>query len=132
VQAAKKQGLDLVLIAPNSNPPVAKILDFSKFLYEEKKKKSGSKGKKSELKELKFGPNTGEGDILRYIDRAKEFIGDANRVKVNVIMRGRQQMYPELAFEKLDRIIGELSEIAKSEAEPKRQGNSVFVILVPK
>lgn len=121
-----------MLISPNAEPPVAKILDFSKFLYEEKKKRSGSKGKKSELKELRFGPNTGDGDIQRHITRGREFIDEGDRVKFNVVMRGREQMFPELAFEKLNRIIDELSEIAKPEAEPKKQGNSTYVIMVPK
>lgn len=132
LRIAKESNLDLVVISPNTDPQVAKILDFTKFLYDEKKKRSGFKGKKSELKELRFGPNTGEGDIQRHITRAQEFIDDGDRVKFNVVMKGREQMFPELAFEKLNRIIDELSEIAKPEAEPRRQGNSVYVIMVPK
>jgi len=132
LQIAGDRGLDLVLIGPNADPPVAKILDFTKFLYEEKKKKSGSKGKKSELKELRFGPTTGEGDINRHIKRATEFIDDGNRVKINVVLKGREMMYPDLAFEKVNRIINELSEVARPEAETKQQGNSIFVIIVPK
>ena len=124
--------MDLVLIAPNSEPPVAKILEFSKFLYEEKKKKSGSKGKKSELKELRFGPTTGEGDIKRHIERSKGFINDGNRVKISVVLKGRANLYPELAFAKLNRIVEELSEVAKPEADVKRLGGTIFVVFTPR
>jgi translation initiation factor IF-3 len=132
LQEAEKRGLDLVEIAPEVNPPVAKILDFSKFLYDEKKKKSSSKSKKSELKELRFGPNTGESDMKRHAERSREFIEDGDQVRLTVQMRGRENLHPELAFEKLDEVIEALSDAAKPEQEPKRMGSRISVTLVKK
>lgn len=126
--------MDLVLISPTANPPVAKILDFSKFLYQERKKKAVTKTKvkKSELKEIKIKPSTGEGDITRQIEHARKFIEEGNRVKVGVFMRGRENLYPEIGFEKLKRFQVELSDVAKEESSPKHMGNSIWTIFVGK
>ncbi|MDC0449111.1 translation initiation factor IF-3 [bacterium] len=132
LDAAKERDLDLVLIAPKVKPPVAKILDFSKFLYDEKKKKSGSKAKKSELKELRFGPNTGEGDMKRHTERARGFLEEGHRVKLTVQMRGRENIYPNLAFEKITGLADKLSDIAKLEGVPKRLGRMVTCVIVRK
>lgn len=131
---AREKELDLLLVAPNAQVPVAKIVDYSKFLYEERKKLSAAKvkSKKSELKELRFGPHTDEGDINRYIDRAKEFLEDGNRVKITVKMRGREGMFPEVAFEKLKKIEEGLAEDGKVESPPKRMGQMVWEIFIPK
>ena len=130
LRAARERGLDLVLIAPEINPPVAKILDFSKFLYEEKKKKSSSKAKKSKLKEIRFGQAADKGEIDRYTDQAREFIEDGHRVKITVRMRGRQNLHPEIAIEKVDAIADAIEDVAKAEGRPKRIGNRVEAILV--
>ena len=134
LRVANERGLDLVLISPDSNPPVAKILDFSKFLYQERKKKSSAKAKskKSELKEIKLGPSTGEGDVKRQIDRSREFIEEGNRVKVTVTMRGRENLYPDIAIEKIRRFEVELGDIAKLENEPKRTGRMIWTVFVAK
>lgn len=134
VRAAKERELDLLLVAPNAKIPVAKFVDYSKFLYEERKKLSAAKvkSKKSELKELRLSPTTGEGDINRYIERAKEFLDDGNRVKVTVRMKGRQAMFPEMAFEKLKKIEQGLAEEAKPEGPAKRMGPLVSEIFLPK
>ncbi len=131
---ARSKELDLLLVAPNAQPPVAKIVEFSKFLYEERKKASAAKAKskKSELKELRFGPSTGEGDINRYTDRASEFLSDGNRVKVTVRMRGREGMFPEVAFQKLKKVEEGLKEVGKVEAPPKRVGQMVWEVFSPK
>ena len=86
---AKEEELDLVLIVPNANPPVAKIVDFKKFLYEERKKASTAraKSKKADIKEFWLSPSTGEGDIQRFIKRAREFILDGNKVKISSITK---------------------------------------------
>ena len=132
LKKAQEADLDLVLIAPEITPPVAKILDFSKFLYQEKKRKATTKSKKSELKELRFGPSTGESDIKRHIARAKEFVEDGNRVKIAVYMRGRENIYPDIAFEKIERFRTELESIAKMEDKPKRTGRSIWTVFVRK
>ncbi len=126
--------MDLVLVVPNANPPVAKIVEFSKFLYEERKKASNAKSKsrKTDVKEFRLGPTTGEGDIQRFVKRAKEFIEDGDKVKITVKMRGREVMFPEVAFDKIKKIEKELVEVAKLESEPKRMGNMISGIFVGK
>ncbi len=131
---AKEEELDLVLIVPNAKPPVAKIVDFKKFLYEERKKASTAraKSKKADIKEFWLSPSTGEGDIQRFIKRAREFILDGNKVKITVKMRGREAMFPEVAMGQIKRIEDGLSEIAKMENEPKRMGNMIWTIFTGK
>ena len=134
IQKARNEEMDLVLVVPNANPPVAKIVEFSKFLYEERKKASNAKAKsrKTDVKEFRLGPTTGEGDIQRFVKRAKEFIEDGDKVKITVKMRGREVMFPEVAFDKIKKIEKELVEVAKLESEPKRMGNMISGIFVGK
>lgn len=129
---ARDEGKDLVVIVEKANPPVAKILDYNKFLYEEKKKSSAAKAKskKSELKELRFGPNVGPGDFNQRIKRAKEFLEENNRVKFTVILKGRQRAFPKVAEEKLVEVEEALKEIGKMEGKIKRVGNRVQVTFV--
>lgn len=134
LRIARERELDLLLIAPNGNPPVAKIVDFKKFIYEERKKESIAKArsKKSELKELRFTPVTGDGDIQRFINRALEFLENGDKVKVSVVMKGRQQMYPDVAFNKIKKVEEGLAEVAKVETEPKRIGNTIWMVFAKK
>jgi translation initiation factor IF-3 len=134
LKLAMEKGLDLVLIAPTSEPPVAKILDYNKFLYEERKKKSQAKAhsKKSELKELRISSSMGEGDVKTRIERAKEFILEGNRVKVSAYLRGREAAYPEFVFEKFAKITKELEEVAKPEGDIKQNGKEISIVYVKK
>jgi translation initiation factor IF-3 len=134
VREARKRELDLVVIAPNSEPPVAKILDFSKFLYEERKKKSAAKAKakKSELKEFRFGPTIGDGDLNSRIDRTKEFINDGNRVKISVVLKGREGMFPQIAYDRIKKVEQGLADTAKAEAPASRNGNIISIVFVGK
>lgn len=134
LKAAQAKNLDLLLVSPNAKPPVARIVDYSKYLYEERKKKNSAKvkSKKSELKEFRFGPTTGEGDLNRFIDRSKEFIKDGNRVKITVRMQGREQKFPEVALDKIKFIEKELLEVAKIEVPAKRNGPLVWIIFSAK
>lgn len=134
LRRAHSKEKDLVLIAADANPPVAKILDYQKFLYEEKKKKSASKAKskKSELKELRLSATIGEGDILKRADRAKEFIKDGNRVKISIILRGREAAYPDVAIEKIRKFEKEVEDAAKMEEEPKVLGKLITAVFIAK
>lgn len=134
VKLAREKELDLVLIAPQAIPPVAKILDFNKFLYEERKKKSTSKAKskKSELKELRLSPTIGDGDLLRMAERAKEFIKEGNRVKASIFLKGRENAYPEIAIEKMGKFTKEMEDVAKVESAPKFMGNLVIAVYIKK
>jgi len=126
--------MDLVVIAENATPPVAKILDFNKFLYEERKKEAQTRGKskKSELKELRFGPSIGEADLANKINRAAQFLEEGNRVRITVQMRGRAQAYPEIGIEKIKKIETALEEKARLEKKPEIKGNRIFAVLVKK
>ncbi|OGC64792.1 translation initiation factor IF-3 [candidate division WWE3 bacterium RIFOXYB2_FULL_41_6] len=131
---ARKAELDLVLIAPQSNPPVARIMDFTKFLYMERKKKSQNKvkAKKSELKEFRIGPTIGQGDLDTRVERAIEFIKNGDRVKVTVQMQGREKKYPEVAMDKLKLMEKGLEEVAKQDGEPKTTPGWISTVFVHK
>ena len=134
LKIAVRKDLDLVIIAEKANPPVAKVLDFKKFLYQERKKASSAKAKskKSELKELRFGPSTGEEDVRIRVERAKEFFEEGNRVKLTVILRGREKAHPELGYEKINEVVKNLEDVAKPEKEPTKIGGNISVTLVSK
>jgi len=103
-------------------------------LYEEKKKFSASKAKskKSELKELRFGPSIGRGDLNIKIDRAREFLGNNHRIRVRIRLKGREKAFPEVGFEKIETMIKALEDIAKTEDEPKLISHNILVTLVRK
>lgn len=134
LREAQNREQDLVVISDSANPPVAKILEFNKFLYEENKKAQAikAKAKSSELKELRFGPAIGEGDLNQRIDRAKEFLEDNNRVRITIRMKGRENQYPAIAFEKIDKIAKALEDVARLESEPKRNGSQIICTFVNK
>ncbi|HSX39108.1 MAG TPA: translation initiation factor IF-3 [Candidatus Saccharimonadales bacterium] len=134
LRIAEERGQDLVVIAEAANPPVAKILDFNKYLYEEHKKESASraKSKKSELKEFRFGPTIDKGDLETRISRAVGFLKDGNRVKISVKLQGRENDYPQIAHEKLDKFTEGIAEVGKPEDAPKRNGNIISITYVAK
>ena len=134
LKLALSKDLDLLLIAPNIVPPVARIVNFNKFLYDENRKERAnkSKTKKSEIKELRLTPMTDDGDIQRFINRATEFIKEGNKVKISVKMKGRQMTHPEVAREKLAKIENGLAEVGKTESEPKLMGNLLWVVFIGK
>jgi len=131
---AKEEGLDLILVAEKATPPVAKIIDFKKFLYDEKHKESKGKSKGGgELKEFKLSPRIGEGDIAFRIKRAREFVlEDKNKVKFTVQFKGREVTYPDFGKQKLERVIAELIDITDIDEELKLKGNQMTLTLRPK
>lgn len=131
---AQDQELDLVLFVETATPPVAKIVDFNKFLYEERKKESASKAKskKSEVKQLNLSVAIGEGDIIQRVNRAREFLLDNNKVKFVLKLKGRQVLNSDIAFAKVNRVVNDLSDISKAESEPKLIGNLIVVTLIKK
>lgn len=134
LQMARAEGHDLVEIAPNGKPPVAKILDFKKFLYDERKKASAAKAhsKQTELKEFKFGPYIGANDLNVKIERAKDFLKDKHRAKFTVQFRGREIAHPEVGWEKIKHVVEELNEIGAVEQPPKMINKMISVIILPK
>ena len=129
----KAQGLDLDLIeiAPEAKPPVAKLIDFKKFKYlEGKKEKEARKhAKQTELKEVRFSPFIGEHDLNTQLERVKKFLSEGNLVKVSIIFTGRQMAHTEFGPKLLERIMTELAQVAEKEREEKFEGRRLVTIL---
>jgi translation initiation factor IF-3 len=131
---AAEFGLDLVEVSPNANPPVCKIMDYGRYLYEQTKKKQEAKKKQStfQVKEIKVRPKTGEHDLQVKIGHIKKFIGRRDKVKVTVIFRGREITLSKLGMDVLEKIAVETEEIALVEQHPKFEGRTLAMILGPK
>jgi translation initiation factor IF-3 len=134
LELAEEQGLDLVEISPNAEPPVCKILDYKKFLFEQKKKQKELKAKATKIvvKEIRFGPNTDDHDFEFKLKHAKEFIEQGAKVRAFVFFRGRSIVYKDQGEILLLRLANELEEIAKVEMLPKMEGKKMFIIIAPK
>jgi translation initiation factor IF-3 len=134
VQKAREMGLDLVEIAPNAQPPVCRIIDYGKFLYEEKKKTHEAKKKqvKVEVKELKFRPGTDDHDYEYRVKRAKEWLIGGDKVRAAIAFRGREMTHRELGSKILARMRNELADVSDVEVFPKMEGYQMFMILSPK
>jgi translation initiation factor IF-3 len=133
LRMAQDEGLDLVEVSPMSKPPVCKIMDYGKFKYTEKKKQSEAKKKQVvvQLKEVKLRPRTEEHDYQVKIGKIREFLGEANKARVTVMFRGREITHRELGQKVLERVIGDLKEIAVIESAPRMEGRLLFMILAP-
>ena len=131
---AHQQGVDLVEISPNANPPVCRLIDYSKFLYQQKKRAKEMKAKqvKQEVKEIRFGPQTDDHDYNFKLKHAEGFLKDGNKVKAYVFFRGRSILFKEQGELLLARFCNDLSEVGKPEAMPKLEGKRMIVMLTPK
>jgi translation initiation factor IF-3 len=131
---AHDQGVDLVEISPNANPPVCRLIDYSKFLYQQKKRQKEMKAKqvKVEVKEIRFGPQTDEHDYQFKLKHAKEFLTDGNKVRAYVFFRGRSILFKEQGEVLLLRFANDLEEYAKVEGMPSLEGKKMFLYLAPK
>jgi len=132
LEQARKRSLDLVEVAPGANPPVVRIMNLKRWLFEREKHANGKKEKRSELKELRIRPNIGENDLRMRSERAEEFLKDNNKVKLTVVFRGRELSHPELGVEKLKKMIELLREVGKPEKEPERWERGYEVTLTPR
>lgn len=130
---AEEKNLDLVLVAPNNNPPVCKIMNYGKYKFEQaKREKEAKKKQKSfELKEIRITPNTEEHDFNFKCKNARKFIEDGSKVKITVRFRGRELNYVKLGEDLLNKFIEELSEVATPEKKPFLEGKNMFIILQP-
>ncbi len=134
VKKAQDQGLDLVAVSLQANPPVTKIVEFAKFLYDQKQrdKRAKQNTKEVDVKELRFGPNIGDHDLDIRINRAKQFLADGDKVKINVQFRGRMITHQEVGREKVTRMLNELQGLADIERAPYQEGRSIIALLQPK
>ena len=131
---AHDQEVDLVEISPNANPPVCRLIDYSKFLYQQKKRAKEMKAKqvKVEVKEIRFGPQTDEHDYQFKLKHAKEFLEDGNKVRAYVFFRGRSILFKEQGEVLLLRFANDLEEWGKVESMPSLEGKKMFLYLAPK
>lgn len=134
LKIANEQGLDLVEISPNADPPVCKVIDYNKFLYEKKKKEKEMKAnsKVSEVKEIRFTPNTDEHDFNFKAKHAEDFLKDGNKVKAYVQFKGRAIMFKERGELLLLKFAERLAEIGAPEGLPKLEGKRMLIIFAPK
>jgi translation initiation factor IF-3 len=134
LKMAEDQGLDLVEISPSAVPPVCKIIDYKKFLYEQKKKQKEIKAKSAKvvIKEIRLGPNTDDHDFNFKLKHARNFLEDGAKVKVDVFFRGRSIVYKDKGEIILLRFATELEDIGKVERLPKLEGKRMIMIIAPK
>jgi translation initiation factor IF-3 len=135
LRAAGEEGLDLVEVAPNSDPPVCRIMDYGKFKYQAAKKvqEARKKTKSFQLKEIKLRPHTEEHDLGFKLRNIKKFLDNKNRVKVTVFFRGREMAYMNVGVDLLNRVAQEVEELGTVEQEPTREArNRMSMLLVPK
>ncbi len=135
LELARRLELDLVEISPNIDPPVCKIVDYNKFLYEQKKKMKEQKTNavNNEIKEIRFGPNTDEHDVDFKLKHATKFLGEGAKVRAYVFFKGRTIVFKERGEELLMRFANKLIDdgVAKLESPPKQEGKKMIILLVP-
>ncbi|MBR4785875.1 MAG: translation initiation factor IF-3 [Fibrobacter sp.] len=133
LKMAEEREMDLVEIAPNSDPPVCKILDYQKFVYQQKKKAKEQKSNASKvvIKEIRFGPQTDEHDFQFKLNHAKSFLQEGSKVKAYVFFRGRSILFSEQGEKLLLRFAVELEEYGKAEQMPKLEGKRMIMMIAP-
>ncbi len=127
-------GVDLVEISPNAEPPVCRLMDYGKFLYEKSKatKEQKKKQKQVQVKEMKFRPGTDDGDYQVKLRNLVRFLEEGNKAKITLRFRGREMAHQDLGFDLLNRIKADLEELAVVEAFPKMEGRQAVMVLAPK
>ena len=130
-QLAQQFNLDLVEVAPNAVPPVCRIMDFGKYVYEEQKKASHAKATASKLKEIEFSARIAENDFHTKIRHAEEFLDKGNKVKLRLKFRGREMAHTEIGFKVISDALAELNGMGHPDSEPKLLGKQINVMLTP-
>lgn len=133
LKRAREQNLDLVEISPNAVPPVCRIMDYGKYLYEQEKKERAAKKNQKQivLKEVKFSVNVDEHDYATKRNHVLRFLGDGDKVKASLRFRGREMAHQNLGREVLDRLVKEVGDRGIVEFRPRMEGNTMHVILAP-
>ena len=134
LEVAAEAGLDLVEIAPNSDPPVTKVLDYGRFKYQAQKKAAEARKKQKtvDIKEIKMRPNIDIHDYEVKMRAARRFFEEGDKVKVTLRFRGREMAHQELGVQLLDRVKEEIAAIAKVESEPRLEGRQMTMVLAPR
>ncbi|MEM7359547.1 MAG: translation initiation factor IF-3 [Pseudomonadota bacterium] len=133
LEAADKAGLDLVEISPNADPPVCRVMDYGKFLYEDSKRKAAARKnqKQIQVKEIKFRPGTDVGDYEIKLRKLKEFLENGDKTKVTIRFRGREMAHKELGMDLLKRVENDLVDFGAVEQFPKLEGRQMIMVLAP-
>lgn len=134
LEKAKEQGFDLVEVSPNSDPPVCRIMDYSKYKYEQEKKKKQAKKKQhvTHMKEVRFKPRIDGHDYQVKLKHIKEFLANKDKVRVTLLFRGREMAHKELGMELLGRLATDIAAVGEMEASPKIMGRIISVTIIPK
>ena len=134
IEMAKGKGLDVVEVSPNTEPPVCKILDHGKYLFEQKKKSQGAKKKQKtiQVKEIKFRPLIEIGDYEVKVNKIRDFIDQGNKVKISLRYRGREMRHVELGHDLLERVLTDIEEISSVEQEVQFEGRQLITVVAPK
>jgi translation initiation factor IF-3 len=134
LETANQEGLDLVEVAPNADPPVCRVMDYGKYKYQASKKaqESKKKSKAIQLKEVRLRPNTEEHDLGFKMKNVKKFLEKRDRVKVSVLFRGREMSHMDVGFTLLRKVAEEVAEVGTIEQPPTREGWRLTMVIVPK
>jgi translation initiation factor IF-3 len=128
---AQQIGLDLVEVAPNANPPVCRILDFGKYIYEENKKTKSSKTSTSKIKEIELTARIDPHDLLTKLRHGEEFLFEGNKVKIRLKFRGREMAHTNIGFDVVNKALADLEGVGHPDSEPKLAGRNIMVMVSP-
>jgi translation initiation factor IF-3 len=130
---AREQELDLVEVAPNANPPVCRIMDYGRYVYEQEQRRRQSKRKATNvvIKEMKFRPKIDEHDYTTKMKHVVRFLGEGNKVKLTIMFRGREMAHPELGMKILRRVADDVADFAVVESDPRQDGRNMTMVLHP-
>ena len=130
---SREQELDLVEVAPNANPPVCRIMDYGRYVYEQEQRRRQSKRKATNvvIKEMKFRPKIDEHDYVTKMKHVVRFLGEGNKVKLTIMFRGREMAHPELGMKILRRVADDVAEFAEVENDPRQDGRNMTMVLHP-
>lgn len=131
LQLAQEFDLDLVEVAPNVTPPVCRIMDFGKYMYEESKKHTHSKTTASKIKEIEFSVRIEHNDFITKLRHAEEFLDHGNKVKLRLKFRGREMARTEMGFEVINRALNELATMGHPDGSPRLTGRNIYAMLTP-
>ncbi|MCE5257935.1 MAG: translation initiation factor IF-3 [Chloroflexi bacterium] len=133
IHLAEDRNLDLVEVAPAANPPVCRLLDYSKFLYEKaRREREARKAQKQiEIKEIRLKPKIAEHDVVVKTNQARKFLAEGDKVRLRVRFRGREITHQEIARELLDRVVGMMTDVATIEQMPEMEGTTMMMVLAP-
>jgi translation initiation factor IF-3 len=133
LRLAEERDVDLVEVAPNANPPVCRLLNYSKFIYERNRREREARKaqRQTEIKEIRLRPKTADHDIMVKENRARDFLEDGSKVRVRVRFRGREITHQDIARDLLHRIAQDMSDVAQVEQRPAMEGRTMLMILSP-